>query len=572
MRKQIIKILFLCLTIGFAGCSKDELIVDINPDPDIPPVESTDEKMKAAVENLEKVETAMSPLFLACEDANELGGHLEEIKAMDGVEDAWVEDSTLLSVRIEDMGLVFFYYPPKEAEIGIDFPIERKATMSGSVLSKSTDPNYLKSQKICIINQQSRDLSREICKEWYKELVNVYRDAHFDVREVNGEEFTADFLCKELPKYGLVFMITHGAYSENNVEKKPKKDPVKKVHWIATGVESNDKTLDSTYFKMQDERLMTTFHVKETRKVLEKKTEVMVPYICVNEDYIDKCMDSFLHKNSIMFNTACQSLKRNNNLWDILKNKHLGCYLGYDNDNIGGKYVGVLFLESLLSGKMNVSEAYELIESLGYDIEYKKFGWTELELHPSDCSITLFDQPALSDEEVVDLGLSVNWAGRNLEATSSIGYGGKYENYDYIDIYYESPELFDEENDGVNLAKTKYDYAYQLTDGSWRMPTIEELRELKEKCQWKAEVVDNVPGFRVTGPSGKSIFLPAELQQEPGMGIYVFNSTYASSRLGHSGLMGVIMAGAISPFGVNVVRTEEMWVLDYALIRPVCDR
>ena len=45
--------------------------------------------------------------------------------------------------------------------------------------------------------------------------------------------------------------------------------------------------------------------------------------------------------------------------------------------------------------------------------------------------------------------------------------------------------------------------------GSWRMPTSDECQELKDKCKWEWTTVNGVNGYKVTGPSGKSIFLPA---------------------------------------------------------------
>ena len=45
--------------------------------------------------------------------------------------------------------------------------------------------------------------------------------------------------------------------------------------------------------------------------------------------------------------------------------------------------------------------------------------------------------------------------------------------------------------------------------GKWRMPTIDEMTELHKKCKWKWTKQKGVKGYKVTGPNGKSIFLPA---------------------------------------------------------------
>ena len=41
------------------------------------------------------------------------------------------------------------------------------------------------------------------------------------------------------------------------------------------------------------------------------------------------------------------------------------------------------------------------------------------------------------------------------------------------------------------------------------MPTKEEQDELREKCTWTGTTQNGVYGCKVTGPNGKSIFLPA---------------------------------------------------------------
>ncbi len=54
-------------------------------------------------------------------------------------------------------------------------------------------------------------------------------------------------------------------------------------------------------------------------------------------------------------------------------------------------------------------------------------------------------------------------------------------------------------------ANSKYDAATANWGAAWRMPTTAELAELMNFCTWEFEGT----GYRVTGPNGKSIFLPA---------------------------------------------------------------
>ena len=55
------------------------------------------------------------------------------------------------------------------------------------------------------------------------------------------------------------------------------------------------------------------------------------------------------------------------------------------------------------------------------------------------------------------------------------------------------------------VGKANYDPATANWGSNWKMPTTDQLKELIEKCSWEF----NGAGYKVTGPNGKSIFLPA---------------------------------------------------------------
>lgn len=123
-------------------------------------------------------------------------------------------------------------------------------------------------------------------------------------------------------------------------------------------------------------------------------------------------------------------------------------------------------------------------------------------------SITFGDATDIPAEPV-DLGLSVRWASYNLGATSPSGYG----NY-YAWGETEPKETYTEENYTANvtmpsIAGTLYDAASVLWGAEWSMPTQEQIKELTTQCQWTWTAQDGVNGYRVRGPSGNSIFLPA---------------------------------------------------------------
>ena len=91
------------------------------------------------------------------------------------------------------------------------------------------------------------------------------------------------------------------------------------------------------------------------------------------------------------------------------------------------------------------------------------------------------------NSEYVDLGLSVKWASRNVDASGPDEMGG----------------LFSWSEDDV---------AHDKWGGSWRMPTTDEINELIHNCTWSWASMNGQIGFLVTsnkpGYTDRSIFLP----------------------------------------------------------------
>lgn len=135
----------------------------------------------------------------------------------------------------------------------------------------------------------------------------------------------------------------------------------------------------------------------------------------------------------------------------------------------------------------------------------------------------------IDDYEYVDLGLpsGLKWASYNVGATSPEGYGWYFswgETYNKVPctwMYYGYGE-------GESNTMTKYctnssngtvddktvlepedDAANVNWGGRWRMPTAEEYKELCEECSWVSMNLNGSIGYKVKGPNGNCIYLPA---------------------------------------------------------------
>ena len=156
-------------------------------------------------------------------------------------------------------------------------------------------------------------------------------------------------------------------------------------------------------------------------------------------------------------------------------------------------------------------------------------------------------------ENAVDLGLSVYWASCNVGADSPEEYGGYYAwgeteeksnyswstykwcngSYDTMTKYCTSSSYGTVDNKAT--LDLRDDVAYVKWGGSWRMPTLDEIKELINDCSWSWTTQNGVNGYKVTGPNGNSIFLPAAGYRDDGdvydrgsYGVY-WSSTLLSS-------------------------------------------
>ena len=63
--------------------------------------------------------------------------------------------------------------------------------------------------------------------------------------------------------------------------------------------------------------------------------------------------------------------------------------------------------------------------------------------------------------------------------------------------------------DNITELDLEDDAAYVNWGSGWRMPTDQQIDELRSECEWTWASLYGVNGYKVTGPNGKFIFLPA---------------------------------------------------------------
>ena len=194
--------------------------------------------------------------------------------------------------------------------------------------------------------------------------------------------------------------------------------------------------------------------------------------------------------------------------------------------------------------------------------------------------------PMVESHEAVDLGLSVKWASCNIGASSPEEYGDYYawgetepkggssqwSNYTWCNGSSSSLTKYNIHSD---LGTVDYKIGLDLDDdaahvnwgGNWRMPTMTELEELHYQCTWTWTTQGGKNGYRVTGPNGNSIFLPA-------------SGYWAGSSLNGAGTAGAFWSSTLWPdesvyasliiYNSGTVSENGFDRVDGMTIRPVC--
>lgn len=167
------------------------------------------------------------------------------------------------------------------------------------------------------------------------------------------------------------------------------------------------------------------------------------------------------------------------------------------------------------------------------------------------------------DNDLVDLGLSTKWARYNVGATSETESGGLF---GFGDMTGFKTSVLMEDYASEDIYKTDRDVANKAY-GSWlTMPTVEEFEELFNECKKEWVEQAGVAGYKLTGPNGNSIFLPAA-------------GSRTQQTVSGQGINGLYLSGSINPadkqfalgysFDRNSDRRTSTPVYQALAIRPV---
>ncbi len=113
----------------------------------------------------------------------------------------------------------------------------------------------------------------------------------------------------------------------------------------------------------------------------------------------------------------------------------------------------------------------------------------------------------------VDLGIGVKWATCNIGATTPEEYGDYFawgEISPKTEYTTENSITYGRHIDEVAVVgNPSYDAARANWGGKWRLPSLWDIYLLEDLCSWISCVQEGHEGYKIVGPNGNSIFLPA---------------------------------------------------------------
>lgn len=330
----------ICIIVPFfvLGCAKDKT------------GNESEEQKKEIYENVEKASSTTQDIFSKCSSVSQLQSHIDEIKKLKGVNDAYISEDALF-IDINGWGKIAYLYPEQFDISSNNGKNVSNSTRKINIQTKGAtndDGHY----SVCIANQAFRNEMESFI------YANNNAFAMFSVLELCGIHCevvhpTLEWYLTEMFNYDSVILLTHGYVDRG-------------LHWILTSDEVDKERFVEDYSEIikkheKDGNFdIMPVCVKERRDGVD----YIVWYIAVSEKMIRSIPGGGFSSElpHIVFNIACHSLQGNNSLADAFIDQGANFYFGFNNkDSIGPKSMSSFFT-NLLDG-MSVEQAYTKMDN-----------------------------------------------------------------------------------------------------------------------------------------------------------------------------------------------------------------
>lgn len=321
-----------------------------------------DVDVNRVAEDIANVVELISPLFASNMSSGIIENIIDILKEIDGIDEVYCENQVVY-VKIRDWGYITFNNSLSDDDVdnedNIDLSVLSTQRARANNENSHGDHQHVNALNACIVNQQYKDEKRTSFVKIANQLNDVFNCIGINSKIVNSP--SPDFFKDEMFNYDILFIKTHGDYAE-------KED----LHWICTGEELWSYNPKKDDISKLSKFIKTTIPLWINHGISPKKIGTMcvaevrggetvhVYYSAISDKYIASTDKHFVNEGAIVFNSACESLMRNNNMARAFIGKGAGCYLGYDASNSVGGLAGKNFFAHLSVGK-SVYSAYSAL-------------------------------------------------------------------------------------------------------------------------------------------------------------------------------------------------------------------
>lgn len=317
--------------------------------------------------NVDNIYSTTAPIFEQCSTIEEMEGHIDEIKKMEGVEDV-TRSGTDIIVKVRDWYDMVFMYPvePEKQNSAFARGLESNIkTITRQVQNTKYDGTPL---KVAIAFQMVNDSRFDEQKNYLITLKDNILAMGLNVDFIPSEEggnLDLDFYRRRMFDYDIVILLTHGAYFEDSKTHGFLTDESRAItafgHTIWNWVNDNVDVLDPRDPLPADWGDTYIGTCKTGTGKFSFNT-----FLGVKESYIAKSKSKFAEGPHIVFNGACCSLEGNGNLTRshgdkkqykgsdavarVFHKKGADVYLGYNNRCTQFGYAAYNYVTALLSG------------------------------------------------------------------------------------------------------------------------------------------------------------------------------------------------------------------------------
>ena len=318
-------------------------------------------------QNVDNIYSTTAPIFEQCSTIEEMEGHIDEIKKMEGVEDVKRSGRDII-VKVRDWYDIVFMYPVEPGQ-------QNRASVRGLESSIKTITQQLQNTKydgtplkvaiaFQMVNDSRFDDERN-CLITLKDNISALGLNAVFIPSEEGGHLDLDFYRRRMFDYDIVILLTHGAYFEDSKTHGFLTDESHAItafgHTIWNWVNENVDELDPRYPLPVDWGDTYIGTCKTGTGKLSFNT-----FLGVKESYIAKSKSKFAEGPHIVFNGACSSLEGNGILTRshgntkqyagsdavarIFHKKGADVYLGYNNSCTQFGYAAYNYVTALLSG------------------------------------------------------------------------------------------------------------------------------------------------------------------------------------------------------------------------------